>query len=159
MMPPMCGIRFFLNLVALALAVLPPSPAGAQERQNSLRVVEIRPLRFGMIARSGQSGIVRVTPDGRQLCMNIQCLGGAQSGLYAISGTPDVLIQITASATLLGNDSGAGLSFLPRLSNSTIVVSGNSARSQLELGGDLRVGAEPDAGTYLGDFEIIIEYQ
>lgn len=156
----MSGARYAVNLVALALAVFPFHSAGAQERHDSrLQVIELRPLRFGMIARSGSSGIVRVTPDGRQLCMNIQCLGGAQSGLYAVSGTPDLLIQITASTTLLGNETGRGLNFLPRLSTSTVTVQGGPARTEIALGGELRVSADPDAGTYLGDFEIIVEYQ
>lgn len=164
---PQCGIlprmrraSFIQISVALALAVFPPSPAGAKVPANQLQVVELRPLRFGLIAQSAQSGIIRVTPDGRQICLNIQCLGGAQSGLYAVNGASDLAIQVTVSTTALGNTTGTGsFSFTPRLANGTLIVPTGIARGQFTVGGDLRIGANADAGVYLGDFQVIIEYQ
>ena len=157
-----------LTLVATpALAVGPNQNATATAAVvKPLTLTWVRNLNLGTIILSG-AGVgaganVGITKAGVFSCANANttCSGATQTAQYKITGTNNQVVTVNAPNLTLTNQNDGVSTLLMTVDSPGTVNLGNSGNSGLtfDLGGQITVASSTPDGTYLGTFNVTVNY-
>jgi hypothetical protein len=170
----------FLRMASLAAAVagltLTATPALAvgpnQNATATARVVKpltlswVRDLDLGTIILSGAgvwSGAnVGISRTGVFSCANANttCSGATQTAQYKVTGTNNQTVTVNAPDVTLTNQNDGVSTLLLTVDNPGTVNLSNSGATGLtfDLGGQITVASNTPDGTYLGTFDVTVNY-
>ena len=135
-------------------------PALASNSASAPSVELVREISFGTIATGSGSGEVIVTTDGALRCTGgLQCLGGQAAGSFVITGTKDEIVSIMVTPSRLDDGNGHQLTATFTPSARTLVLLPGNARNPFTVGGTLSAPAGLAEGSYIGTFDVIVDYQ
>lgn len=150
-----------------ALAIGPNQNATATARiVKPLTLTWVRDLDLGTIILSGAgvwSGAnVGITRAGVFTCTNanVTCSGATRTAQYKITGTNNQAVTVNAPNVTLTNQNDGVSTLLMTVDGPGTVNLGNSGTSGLtfDLGGQITVGSTTPDGTYLGTFNVTVNY-
>lgn len=157
---------------ALALGATPAIAVGPNQNATATaRVVKpltltwVRNLDLGTIvlgSGSWSNAIVGISRAGAFSCTNSNttCSGATQTAQYKITGTNNQPVTINAPDVTLTNQNDGVSTLLMTVDNPGSVNLGNSGASGLtfDLGGQITVASTTPDGTYLGTFNVTVNY-
>jgi len=149
-----------------ALAVGPNQNATATARVvKPLTLTWVRNLDLGTIvlgAGSWSGANVGITRAGVFSCANVNttCSGATQTAQYRITGTNNQVVTINSGNVTLTNQNDGVSTLVMTVDNPGSVNLGNSGASGLtfDLGGQITVASTTPDGTYLGTFNVTVNY-
>ena len=166
----------FSRIAAFALLVLSAAPAAAvAPNQNStatarlvkpLTLTYVRDLNLGIIVLSGAGtwtgANVGISRAGAFSCTNgnVACSGATQTAQYRITGTNNQTVTIAAPNVTMTNQNDGTSTLLLTVDSPGTVNLGNSGNAGLtfDLGGQITVGSATPDGTYVGTFNVTVNY-
>jgi hypothetical protein len=157
---------------ALALGATPALAVGPnQNATGTARVVKpltltwVRNLDLGTIvlgAGSWSGANVGITRAGVFSCANVNttCSGATQTAQYKITGTNNQVVTINSGNVTLTNQNDGVSTLVMTVDNPGSVNLGNSGATGLtfDLGGQITVASTTPDGTYLGTFNVTVNY-
>jgi hypothetical protein len=163
------------SLAASVVMVLSATPALAvgpnQNATGTARVVKpltltwVRNLDLGTIvlgAGSWSGANVGITRAGVFSCANSNttCSGATQTAQYKVTGTNNQIVTINAPNVTLTNQNDGVSTLLMTVDSPGTVNLGNSGSVGLtfDLGGQITVASTTPDGTYLGTFNVTVNY-
>ena len=162
--------RAFWGLAASALlGVMPLARANAaqvtiQANANVVKALTFsskQDLDFGTVmpAATGTT-TVSISPAGAITCPAIaQCTGAARAAIFNVQGTNKGVVRITASASdLVNSASGATIRFTPAAPATVTLTNSGAPGTDFNVGGSIAIPSTAD-GTYVGNIEVIADYQ
>jgi hypothetical protein len=165
---PLAGTVAALVLTATpALAVGPNQNATATARiVKPLTLTWVRDLDLGTIILSGAgawSGAnVGITRAGVFSCTNsnVTCSGATRTAQYKITGTNNQVVTVNAPNVTLTNQNDGVSTLLMTTDGPGSVNLGNSGTAGLtfDLGGQITVASTTPDGTYVGTFNVTVNY-
>lgn len=150
-----------------ALAVAPTQNATATARiVKPLTLSWVRDLDLGTIVLSGAGAWaganVGISRAGVFTCTNANttCSGATQTAQYKVTGTNNQVVTVNAPNVTLTNQNDGVSTLLMTVDNPGTVNLGNSGASGLtfDLGGQITVASTTPDGTYLGTFNVTVNY-
>ncbi|HEX6661539.1 MAG TPA: DUF4402 domain-containing protein [Sphingomicrobium sp.] len=149
-----------------ALAVGPNTNAtGTAHIVKPLTLLFVRNLNLGTIvlgSGSWTNASVGISRAGAFTCANANttCTGATQTAQYKITGTNNQDVTINAPNVTLTNQNDGVSTLLMSVDNPGTVNLGNSGSSGLifDLGGNITVNSTTPDGTYVGTFNVTVNY-
>jgi hypothetical protein len=160
------------TLAALALSATPAFAVGPnQNATGTARIVKpltlnwVRNLDLGTVvlgSGSWTNASVGISRAGVFSCANSNttCSGATQTAQYKITGTNNQDVTINAPSVTLTNQNDLVSTLLMTVDNPGTVNLGNSGASGLtfDLGGNITVNSTTPDGTYVGTFNVTVNY-
>ncbi|QDP19564.1 DUF4402 domain-containing protein [Sphingomonas xanthus] len=166
--------RFAVVAAATALFATPAAaaPVGASPKAKaSARIVRpltltaTRDLDFGTIVVGSIPGAqtVSVSQAGVLTCgtSGLTCSGTVSSAQYNVTGTNNMQVNITATASNLTNTTSGGsetLAFSPNAPASVTLTNSGAPGNNFTVGGSIVIGTATVDGLYSGDIEVTVDY-
>lgn len=160
-------------VAALALCATPALAVGPNQNATATaRVVKpltltwVRDLDLGTIVLSGpgawSGAIVGISRSGVFSCTNsnVTCSGATQTAQYRVTGTNNMVVNITAPNVVMTNQTDGVSTLTLTVDNPGTVNLGNSGAAGLvfDLGGQISVSSTTPDGTYSGTFNVTVNY-
>jgi hypothetical protein len=150
---------------APALAVGPTQNAKANARiVKPLTLAMVRDLDLGVIVLGGgawANASVGISKAGVFTCTNsnVTCSSPTQTAQYKVTGTNNQAVTVTAPNVLMTNQND-GSTLTLTVDNPGTVNLGNSGAAGLifDLGGTITVASTTTDGTYIGTFNVTVNY-
>ncbi len=165
--------KFLYATAAVAALTLASTPALAvPATQNATATARIikpltltsrRNLDLGSITLTG-SGATTVGIDqlGNFSCPvgNVTCSGTTQTAQYRVTGVNNQSVTVTVADVVLENQADTSITMLLDVDAPASVNLGNSgnAGTDFQIGGAITVDGSTVEGTYVGDFEVFVNY-
>ncbi len=163
----------FAAFAALGLSATPV--AAVTPNQNStatarivkpLTLTYVRDLNLGTIVLSGAGtwtgAVIGISKAGAFSCTNsnVACSGASQTAQYKITGTNNQTVIVNAPNVTMTNQNDGTSTLLLTVDSPGTVNLGNSGTSGLtfDLGGQITVGSATPDGTYVGTFNVTVNY-
>lgn len=158
---------------ALALSATPAQAANPDKNATATaRVVKplvltwVQDLDLGTIVLSGAGAwtgaAVGISRSGVFSCTNsnVTCSGATQEARYKVTGTNNQTVTVTAPNVTLVNQNDNTQQLTLTVDNPGTLLLGNSGATGLEfgLGGSISVNSTTVDGTYLGTFNVTVNY-
>jgi hypothetical protein len=159
--------------VALALAAAPAAAIGPNQNSTATaRIVKpltlsyVRDLNLGTIVLSGAGAwtgaSIAISRAGAFSCTNsnVTCLGATQTAQYRVTGTNNQVVTVTAPNVTMTNQNDGTSTLILTVDNPGTVNLGNSGTAGLtfDLGGQIAVASTTPDGTYVGTFNVTVNY-
>lgn len=131
-------------------------------QNESIEIVESRPLNFGLIAKDiSTGGVVRVSPSGGATVVsgNVDLLSSdVWAGEFTVKASPYTIVNLSFNSGVL-NGSGSSMHLDNFVSDKgTSVDIPASGMANIKIGADLFVNDKQKTGSYNGTYEIIVNY-
>lgn len=161
------------SAAALALSATPAAAVGPNQNSTATaRVVKpltltyVRDLNLGTIVLSGAGAwagaTVGISRVGAFACANsnVTCSGATQTAQYKITGTNNQTVLVTAPNVTMTNQNDGTSTLLLAVDSPGTVALGNSGTAGLtfDLGGQITVASNTPDGTYVGTFNVTVNY-
>jgi hypothetical protein len=158
---------------ALALSATPALAVGPTQNSTAtaritkpLTLTYVRDLSLGTIILSGtgtwSGAAVGITRAGAFTCTNgnVTCSGATQTAQYKITGTNNQVITVNSPNVTMTNQNDGVSTLLLTVDNPGTVNLGNSGTAGLtfDLGGSITVASATPDGTYVGTFNVTVNY-
>lgn len=157
---------------ATAVAVLHASPASAATITATANAKIVKPLLLkhiqdmdlgSLVLNSGtwSGATLELSRAGTLTCSaQITCSGLTQVAAYNVSGTNNTTVRISAPNVTLVNQSDPAKTLIMTLDSPGTVYLTNSGAPghDFSLGGTVTVHSTTDAGTYVGTFNVTVDY-
>lgn len=150
-----------------AFAVAPNQNSTATARiVKPLTLTYVRDLDLGTIVLSGTGAwtgaSVGISRAGAFSCTNsnVTCSGATQTAQYKITGTNNQTVTVNSPNVTLTNQNNGTSTLLMTIDSPGTVNLGNSGTVGLtfDLGGQISVASTTPDGTYLGTFNVTVNY-
>lgn len=169
-------MKRFATAVGIALAlVLAPSSAAAQQATANATVQAsvvkpliltwVQDLDLGTVllgTGSWSTATVSLSRNGGFTCgANLTCSGARQVAIYNVSGSNKQVVRINAPNVSLVNqaDPAQTLTLVVDKPASVTLTNSGPPGSNFSLGGSITLSSATAAGTYVGTFNVTVEYQ
>lgn len=165
--------KFLYATAAVAALTLASTPALAvPATQNATATARIikpltltsrRNLDLGSITLTGSgSTTVGIDRVGSFSCPvgNVTCSGAPQTAEYRVTGVNNQSVTVTVADVVLENQADTAITLLLDVDAPATVNLGNSgnAGTDFQIGGAITVDGSTVEGTYVGDFEVFVNY-
>jgi hypothetical protein len=168
--------KFYRNAALAALFMAAATPAAAigpnQNSTATARIVKpltltyVRDLNLGTIVLSGAGAwtgaSVGISRAGAFACTNsnVTCSGATQTAQYRVTGTNNQTVTVSAPNVTMTNQSDSTSTLLLTVDNPGTLNLGNSGTAGLtfDLGGQIAVASTTPDGTYVGTFNVTVNY-
>jgi hypothetical protein len=160
-----------LAVIGCALVGASPARAATQVAKVSatvakpLTLTRVQDLNLGTIVLgpgTWSSTTVGISRAGVLSCSgpNVTCIGSAQVAKYAVTGSNNQVIRITAPNVTLVNQSDPSKTLTLTVDSPGTITLPNSGNNgvQFPLGGSLAVSSSTAGGTYTGTFNVTVDY-
>ena len=165
--------NFLRTAAAVAALTLGATPALAvpatQNATATARIIKplsltsVQNLDLGSITLLGSgSTTVGISAAGVFSCPagNVTCAGAPQVAVYKVTGTNNQAVTVTAGDVLMKNQSDATKTLTLDVDAPATVNLGNSGNAgfSFPIGGAITVSGATVEGTYVGDFDVTVNY-
>jgi hypothetical protein len=163
-------LRTAAALAALTLGATPALAVPATQNATAtariikpLSLTSVQNLDLGSITLLGSgSTTVGISAAGVFSCPagNVTCSGAPQVAVYRVTGTNNQNVTVTAGDVLLRNQANNLLTLTLDVDAPATVNLGNSgnAGTNFPIGGAITVSGATVEGTYVGDFDVTVNY-
>lgn len=169
-------MRSLYRIAAFAALVIGTTPAAAvgpnQNSTATARIVKpltltyVRDLNLGTIVLSGAGAWtganVAISRAGAFSCTNsnVTCSGATQTAQYKVTGTNNQTVTVSAPNVTMTNQDDGTSTLLMTVDSPGTVNLGNSGTAGLtfDLGGQITVASTTPDGTYVGTFNVTVNY-
>ena len=150
-----------------ALAANPDKNAtGTVRITKPLTLTYVRDLDLGTVILSGSGtwtgAAVGITRGGVFSCTNtnVTCSGATKTAQYKVTGTNNQTVTVTAPNVTMTNQNDGTSTLLLTVDSPGTVALGNSGTNGLvfDLGGQITVASNTPDGTYVGTFNVTVNY-
>jgi hypothetical protein len=161
------------STAALALTATPAAAVAPNQNSTAtarivkpLTLTYVRDLSLGTIVLSGAGtwtgANIGISKAGAFSCANtnVTCSGASQTAQYKITGTNNQTVVVTAPNVTMTNQNDGTSTLLLTVDAPTSVALGNSGTTGLtfDLGGQITVASNTPDGTYVGTFNVTVNY-
>jgi hypothetical protein len=166
-------LRLAASVAAVSLTATPALAVGPNKNSTAtaaivkpLTLTWVRDLNLGTIILSG-AGVwaganVGITKAGVFSCANANttCSGATQTAQYKITGTNNQVVTVNSGNVTLTNQNDGVSTLLLTVDSPGTVNLGNSGNAGLtfDLGGQITVASNTPDGTYVGTFNVTVNY-
>jgi hypothetical protein len=168
----------FVRLAALAAAAtlvatpaLAAPVAASPKAKAAARIVRpltltaLRDLDFGTIVVGAIPGTqtVSVSQAGALTCgaSGLTCSGTVQSAQYNVTGTNNMVVNVSAVASNLVNTTSGGgelLVFTPNAPATVTLTNSGAPGNNFNVGGSIQIATTTVDGLYSGDIDVTVDY-
>lgn len=150
-----------------AVAVAPNQNSTATARiVKPLTLTYVRDLNLGTIVLSGAGAwtgaSIGISQAGAFSCTNsnVTCSGATQTAQYRVTGTNNQTVTVSAPNVTMTNQVDGTSTLLLAVDGPTSLNLGNSGTAGLtfDLGGQISVASTTPDGTYVGTFNVTVNY-
>lgn len=163
-------LRTAAAVAALTLASTPALAVPATQNATAtariikpLTLTSVQNLDLGSITLTGSGATtVGISRGGTFSCPagNVTCNGTPQVALYRVTGVNNQSVTVTAGDVVLENQADTSITMMLDVDAPATVNLGNSgnAGTNFPIGGSITVDGTTSEGTYVGDFEVTVNY-
>jgi hypothetical protein len=163
-----------LTAASAAGFALSPLPAAAQSTANAtvqatiakpLILTWVQDFDLGTIMLGNgawSTSTVTLTRNGLFTCgANLTCTGQRQVAIYNVSGTNRQVVRINAPNVTLVNQANPAskLTLIVDTVSSVTLTNSGAPGTNFSLGGSITFSSATEGGTYLGMFNVTVDYQ
>jgi hypothetical protein len=167
------GLRLSANIVAFAAALGAAAPARAASINAQVKAKVVKPLTLTSIQNldlgtitlgpgTWSGAIVRLARTGALTCpANVTCSGLTQVARYSVAGSNNETVVINAPNVNLVNQSDSTKTLTMTVDKpATVKLTNSSPRgATFDLGGAITVNSTTPGGSYVGTFNVTVDYQ
>jgi hypothetical protein len=166
------GLRL-TAIIAVLAAALAAAPACAASINAQVKAKVVKPLALTSIQNldlgtillgpgSWSGAVVRLARTGALTCpSNVTCTGVTQVARYSVAGSNNETVLINAPSVTLVNQSDSTKTLTMTVDKpASIQLTNSSPRgATFDLGGAITVNSSTRAGSYVGTFNVTVDYQ
>ena len=129
---------------------------------SPVAVTKVLDLNFGTIVPGATADVVTLDFASAVTCGSLTCVGTPQTAEFTVEGTAGEQVTVDAIGTITLTRSGGGASMTadlaPNVPYGATAWALPAASNTVLVGGDLNVGANQQAGVYIGSFDLTVNY-
>jgi hypothetical protein len=158
--------------VALAAALLLPAPAAGKTINAPVNAKVVKPLVLThvqdfslgtVVLDSGawSGALLSLARDGTLTCpAQLTCIGNSRVAIYNVSGSKQVAVRVSAPDVTLVNQGDSTKTLTMVVDGPTTINLPNSGNNGVNfpLGGAIRLNSTTASGTYVGTFNVTVDY-
>lgn len=165
--------RFFIMIASLVGLMAVAAPARAATVNATVTAGGLKPLILTKVADLDLGSVtlgpgvwsnatVSLSQAGALSCgsANITCTGAASVATYNVQGSKQQPVQISAPNVTLVNqsDSSQTLTLVTDAPTSLVLANNGFPGSDFSIGGSVTINSTTAAGTYVGTFNVTVDY-